>query len=98
MNAYCEFAREMEPYYAQWIALDGRILSRIHRPVNGYLMNELHDEDGLHQHFDQLMKLPADVLDEIEVSPVPSKAPVSLPPQPGCWISNGKKTLCVLRI
>lgn len=75
MNAYCEFAREMEPYYAQWIAFGGRILSRIHRPVNGYLMNELHDEDGLHQHFDQLMKLPADVLDEIEVSPVPSKTP-----------------------
>lgn len=67
LDIYREFVQELMPFLHRWIELGGIMLSRIHRPVNGYLMNEIRDEEKLFLHFEKLTKLSADAVDEIDL-------------------------------
>ena len=75
LDVYHEFVQEMMPSISRWIELGGAILSKIHRPMSGYLMTEIRDEESLRLHIELLSSFSAEITDEIEISPFPRKVP-----------------------
>ena len=84
LDVYREFVREMMPCMSRWIELGGAMLSKIHRPMNGYLMNEIRDEESLRMYSENLSNFSAEMIDEIDI------ASVNLDLRPYDWEVNGK--------